>query len=126
MVCAADEIYTFLAPLTRCVAIDEGHFFADSLIDVVAKLRAGGLDCIVTALDRSSWGTPFPQIVELLKLADRPLLCRARCGSCGQPANRTQRLTPIVNGNLVGGVGDYEPRCARCWRQPVESASERA
>lgn len=125
MVSTVAEINAFVAAPTRCVAIDEGHFFADGLIDVMAKLRADGLDCVVTGLDRSSWGTPFPHIVELLRSADRPVLCRARCGKCDRAANRTQRLTPIGNGNLVGGAGDYEPRCARCWRPPVEAALDR-
>ncbi len=124
MVCTAAEITPFVSAQTRCVAIDEGHFFADGLIEVVTRLRAGGFNCVVTALDRNSWGAPFPQVVTLMRMADCSVVCRARCGRCARAANRTQRLTPIDNGILVGGVGDYEPRCARCWHPPIEAPTD--
>ena len=115
---------SYLTVSTHWVAIDEGHFFGPELIDVVSCLRARSIGCIITALDRNSWGKPFAPILSLLRLADDPYVLRARCARCGRAANRTQRLTPIRNGDLVGGIGDYEPRCARCWRPPPEQPPE--
>ena len=117
----ASEIPNFLNPQTRCLAIDEGHFFSDSMIDLLAELCKKGLECVVVGLDRNSWGRPFPHIQALLRMSDRPVIRRAKCGRCGGIANRTQRLTPIRQGKLIGGVGDYEPRCARCWQPPPET-----
>lgn len=118
------DIRGLLAAPVRCVAIDEGHFFPDELADIADRFRVSGLDCVVAGLDRNSWGRPFPHMLKLLRMADRPIVCRTRCAQCGGAANRTQRLTPIVNGNLVGGAADYEPRCARCWHAPPEAPVE--
>ena len=43
-----------------------------------------------------------------------------RCGRCGREATYTQRLTPIIDGNIVGGPESYEPRCRQCWSPPPE------
>jgi len=120
----ASDISGLLHSRINCLAIDEGHFFSDALVEVLARLRAQGLNCIVAALDRSSWGRPFPHVLALLRQADRPIICRTRCGRCGNTANRTQRMTPIREGNLVGGPADYEPRCLRCWRPPPEASPD--
>jgi thymidine kinase len=116
----AAELTRYVRPGTRAVAIDEGHFFDDALVDVVLDLAAEGLDVYVTSLDRDSWGRPFPLADRLRAVADRPLLLTAECASCHAVADRTQRLTPIVNGNLVGGPESYAPRCEKCWSPPPE------
>lgn len=106
----------------RLVAIDEAHFFEIELCVVIETLRASGVDVVVTALDRGSWGQRFPVVDRLLELADERVPMFAVCARCGGRAEWTQRLTPIVEGRLVGGPEAYEPRCAKCWHKPPEAA----
>ncbi len=118
----ADEIAAKVHAGTRLVAIDEAHFFEIELCTVIDTLRSRGVDLIVTALDRGSWGQRFPVVDRLLELADECVQKFAVCAQCGGRAEWTQRLTPIIEGRLVGGPEAYEPRCARCWHAPREAA----
>lgn len=120
IITSAREVPAFIRPDTLAVAIDEGHFFDEVLVDVVRELAARGIDVFVTSLDRDSWGRPFPVAVRLCALADRPILLTAECSSCHAVADRTQRLTPIMDGDLVGGAESYAPRCQKCWSPPPE------
>lgn len=104
------------------VAIDEGHFFDEELVHVVRDLRDRGVACLITALDRDSWANPFPQINRLSDLADEDIVLHTTCAKCGEQANRTQRLTPVTDTNMVGGPESYEPRCPTCWTPPVVHA----
>ncbi len=114
-----DHPVSLIQPLTT-IAIDEGHFFDEPLVGVVRDLRDRGVSCIITALDRDSWANPFPLIDQLSELADENILLHATCAQCGKEANRTQRLTPITDNNMVGGPESYEPRCRTCWQPPLE------
>ncbi len=116
----ADEILDLLEDRTRAVAVDEGHFFDSGLIPVVSTLTRSGRNVLVTALDRDSWGRPFPVVEALLRTADERRFPKAVCARCGKPAEWTQRLTPITDGCMVGGPESYEPRCRACWRPPPE------
>lgn len=104
------------------VALDEAHFFDDALVDIVEALRKRGSSVIMTSLDRSSWGQPFPLVERLAALADELVVKVCACQACGGEATHTQRLTPIVNGDLVGGPDRYEARCEACWTPPPETA----
>ncbi len=121
VVAEAHEIASRTPAGTRLLAIDEGHFFGEALVGAVSAATAEGIDVLVTALDRDSWGHPFPVAARLVELADEPVIKDAVCARCQARADRTQRLTPIVNGNLVGGPESYEPRCQNCWSPPPES-----
>ncbi len=114
------EITNHLRRGIEVIAVDEGHFFDVSLVDIVRDLAARGSCVIVTSLDRDSWGRPFAVADGLLSLADEPLTRHAVCTRCGSPADRTQRLTPIVDRNMVGGPESYESRCRSCWVLPPE------
>ena len=94
------------------VAVDEGHFFKRPLIPVVRALLERGLDVLVAGLTYDAWGRPFEPFPNLLLLADEVVVCRAPCRVCGRPAPYTQRLALVRTEFLVGGAGDYEPRCA--------------
>ena len=106
------------------MAVDEGHFFDLVLVDVARDLAAQGKDVIITALDRDSWGRPFTVADRLTALADEPVLRSTVCAGCGSTADRTQRLTPIIDGNMVGGPESYEARCRSCWVRPPEPPPE--
>ena len=105
---------------TRIVALDEAHFFDGALVPTAGDLTQRGIDVILTSLDLDSWGRPFAVAEELRAIADESLMLHAVCARCGAKADRTQRLTPIVDGNMVGGPESYEPRCQACWLPPPE------
>lgn len=109
-----------LAASPSAIAIDEGHFFEREILALTRKIAESGTDVFITALDRDSWGQPFPLILEFMALSDVVLQPRTRCARCGAVANRTQRKTPIVGGNLIGGPESYEARCRKCWSPPQE------
>lgn len=102
------------------VGIDEGHFFDDDLVPCIQSLTDRGVDVVVTMLDRDSWGRVFPLAKKLNAIADEMVMLHANCARCQRPASRTQRLTPIVNYQMVGGSESYEPRCLECWHPPAE------
>lgn len=106
----------------RLVAIDEGHFFDDALVESCVVLARRGLQVVVTALDLNSWGMPFGVVERLRQAADECVLKTANCARCGQPATRTQRLTPIIAGQIIGGPESFEPRCLACWSPPPEKS----
>jgi len=98
--------------------------FADGVSPFVAgvtSLADRGLDVYVTMLDRDCWGRVISLARKLNHVCDEIVLMHASCGHCGRPASRTQRLTPIVSGHLVGGPEHYEARCLECWRPPPET-----
>jgi len=100
------------------VGVDEAHFLDDGIVAVVNGLRSSGIDVVLTSLNCDSWGNPFAVVDHLTQIADARIVLAASCASCGDAADRTQRTTPIVDGNMIGGAESYEPRCLRCWRPP--------
>jgi thymidine kinase len=123
---SAQEIAPHIGPATALVAVEEAHFFDDDIVTVAGALADRGICVILTALDCDSWGRPIPVAQTLLHVADEPIVTHAVCARCGAPAHHTQRLTPIVDGNLVGGPESYEPRCRTCWHPPPERPPDRA
>jgi thymidine kinase len=118
---SADKIESYLYSGIKVVAVDEAHFFELDLVSVVQGLVRRGIHVMITSLDRSSWGRPFALVDQLLEIADKPVRMQSVCARCGASADHTQRLTPIIDGNLVGGPESYEARCRRCWVPPPES-----
>jgi len=102
------------------IALDEAHFFDLDLPRVTDELANRGVNVILTTLDRDSWGRPFEIVSRLSAQADEVIILRAICARCGSDADRTQRLTPIIDGDMVGGPERYEPRCTECWHAPPE------
>ncbi|UCF35152.1 MAG: hypothetical protein JSV78_07570 [Phycisphaerales bacterium] len=103
-------------------AIEEAHFFGTPLLNAIEALTARGVNVLVTGLELDTWGRPFPVMQRLAERADERTVKRPVCARCGAPADHSQRLTPIVDGRLVGGSESYEPRCANCWHPPPEPA----
>jgi len=114
------EIERHITEVIDMVAIDEAHFFDEGSVDVVARIVERGIGIVLTSLQPDSWGRPFPVADQLLAIADEPILSSATCARCGAVADRTQRLTPIIDGRMVVEPDNYEPRCVKCWRPPPE------
>jgi len=97
------------------VGIDEGQFFGPALVAACESLRRRGCRVIVAGIDHNAWGRPFPPFPQLKAVADEVEILHVPCTVCGAPARYSQRMTPVVDGRMVGGPGEYEPRCARCF-----------
>ena len=120
----AAEIFRNLKPETQIVAIDEGQFFDDELVDVASELADRGLRVIVAGLDTDWKGEPFRPMPDLMAVAERVTKLTAVCMKCGAPAARTQRLAASEDEVLVGDAAIYEARCREC-HDPA-SARERS
>lgn len=121
-VSCASEITRLIQDRHRAVAIDEGHFFDALLADAALEITRRGIDVLIASLEPDSWGEPFPINASLREYASHCVEISAVCARCGSAADRTQRLTPIVDGNMVVDPSHYEPRCRRCWRPPPSDA----
>jgi thymidine kinase len=113
---SAQEILGALKPETEVVGIDEGQFFDLSLVDVVNVLADRGIRVIVAGLDQDYRGRPFDPMPQLLAVAEYVDKTLAICMRCGAPANRSQRLVGATDRVVVGGAGQYEARCRRCFQ----------
>jgi thymidine kinase len=107
---------------TEVVAIDEGQFFDASLVQVVDALANRGLRVIVAGLDQDYRGRPFEPMPQLMAVAEYVDKTLAVCMRCGAPANRSQRLVATVDRVVVGGAGQYEARCRRCFHPDGDQA----
>ena len=119
-VSSSREILSLVDARTQVVAIDEGHFFDLELVEVIEALNDRGMNVVLTSLEPDSWARPFPINEVLREQAAECVLKTANCARCGRVADRTQRLTPVVAGNMVVNPSQYEPRCRGCWRAPSE------
>lgn len=106
----ADDIPA-LCESADLVAIDEGHFFKQAIVPVVAALLASGIDVLVAGISHDAWGRPFEPMPELAAMADDEVCLQAPCRVCGQPSPFTQRMVPVDSEHMVGGLDEYEPRC---------------
>jgi thymidine kinase len=111
----AREILDRVNRETQVVAIDEGQFFDMSLVEVADTLASRGLRVIVAGLDQDYRGRPWEPMPQLMAVAEYVDKTLAVCMRCGAPANRSQRLVATEDRVVVGGEGDYEARCRRCF-----------
>jgi thymidine kinase len=98
------------------LAIDEAHFFGAPLLEPVLRLIAAGTRVILAGIERDHRGQPFEPFPSLLCHADEVLKLTGVCAACGGPAIHSQRLTPDPRAIVVGGRGQYEARCRRCFQ----------
>lgn len=94
------------------VAIDEGQFFRLPLMPVVNELLARGVTVLVAGITNDAWGRPFEPMPQLMAIADEVVTKQSPCRVCGASAPYTQRMSPMDALHMVGGLDDYEPRCA--------------
>jgi thymidine kinase len=124
VVACASDILGQVEPDTEVVGIDEGQFFDASLVRVADALANRGLRVIVAGLDQDYRGVPFEPMPQLMAVAEYVDKALAVCMRCGAPANRSQRLVATEDRVVVGGAGQYEARCRRCF-DPDGDRSER-
>ncbi len=98
------------------IGIDEAQFFGPALPAALLERRARGCAAVLAGIDHDTWGRPFPPLPQIKELADVVLVLRTPCRVCGAPARYSQRIAPVVDGELVGGPEAYEPRCRECFR----------
>ena len=107
---------------TEVVGIDEVQFLGPEVVAVCEALAAKGLRVICAGLDQDYQGKPFEPMPQLLADAEYVTKELAICVVCGNPANRSQRLSDSGDRVLVGAAGAYEARCRKCHvPQPVEA-----
>lgn len=114
------QLRAMIEPETTVVAIDEGQFFDDDLVDLCNDLARKGVRVVVAGLDMDFRGQPFGPMPQLMAEAEQVDKLHAICVVCGGPASRTQRL---INGRpaayddpviMVGANEVYEARCRGC------------
>lgn len=101
------------------LAISEGQFFADWLLETVTHAlewqKAGNLRIIVDGLDRDYRRQPFGVMPQLLLEADDVTKLHGICMACGDEYGIfTQRLVKDERQIVVGDIGDYQVRCRNC------------
>ena len=109
-----------LAADAQVVGIDEGQFFDMGIVEVAETLANQGKRVIIAGLDQDYRGKPFEPMPQLLAVAEYITKTLAICVVCGNPADRTQRMTLSQERVLVGAKDAYEARCRRCFVPPTE------
>ena len=110
----AGEILARLKPDTQVVGIDEVQFLGPEVVPVIEALANRGVRVICAGLDQEYLGQPFEPMPQLMALAEYVTKELAICVVCGNPANRSQRLTDAQERLVVGAAGAYEARCRKC------------
>ena len=98
----------------QVIGIDEAQFFDMDHVDVCQELANKGKRVIVAGLDQDYTGKPFDPVPQLLAVAEFITKTLAICMKCGNPADRTQRLTHDSQRVIVGASNIYEARCRFC------------
>ncbi len=118
----AQDVLQNLKPETEVVGIDEVQFLGAEVVAVVEALAAKGLRVICAGLDQDYQGRPFEPMPQLLAIAEYITKELAICVVCGNPANRSQRISDSKERVVVGAAGAYEARCRKCHvATPVEA-----
>ncbi len=116
------QILQLLKSDTEVVGIDEVQFLGPEVVAVCEALASKGIRVICAGLDQDYQGKPFEPMPQLLAIAEYITKELAICVVCGNPANRSQRLSNSGDRVLVGAAGAYEARCRKCHvPQPVEA-----
>jgi len=102
----------------QVIAIDEGQFFGLELVAVCEKLADEGKRVIVAGLDQDYQGKPFEPMPQILAIAESITKTLAICVKCGNPANKTYRITEARDRVVVGAIDIYEARCRNCYKAP--------
>ena len=113
---SAAEILKKTGRGVRVVGIDEVQFFGPDVVEVCKRLAGRGIRVVVAGLDQDYLGRPFEPMPQLLAEAEYIDKTLAICVKCGNPANRSQRISHSARRVLIGASDSYEARCRRCHR----------
>ena len=91
------------------IAIDEGQFFDQGLVDVCNKLANKGHRVIVAGLDMDYKGIPFGPMPNLMACAEEVTKVHAICVETGDQAGYSFRKNINEDLIMVGEKDDYEP-----------------
>jgi thymidine kinase len=111
-----DEVLAHAADL---FAIDEIHFFASEAVAPIDAMLARGARVVVAGCDIDHFGDVFTPFDALLPRADRVTRIAGTCVRCGAPSTHSERIVPIKDRVIVGGIGDFVATCAACFRPCV-------
>jgi len=120
----AEEILKRVGDDVDVVGVDEAQFFGMDLVTVCENLANRGKRVIVAGLDQDYRGRPFEPIPSLLAVAEFITKNLAICVKCGNPANRSQRITESTERIVVGASEAYEARCRHCFSPEPDRPSE--
>jgi thymidine kinase len=97
----------------QVVAVDEAFMIA-GIADVLIWLYRTGYSIVVSSLDLSATGKPFPEVEKMLPWATHVEKRSAVCVVCSKDAFFTYKKQMNDNEIEIGGSELYEPRCLRC------------
>jgi thymidine kinase len=115
-VTALDEALAHPAGL---VAIDEIHFFASEAVPPIEAMLERGTSVVVAGCDLDHFGGTFTPFDALLPRAHTVTRIAGTCVRCGAPSTHSERIVPITDRIIVGGIGDFVATCAACFRPCV-------
>lgn len=115
-VTALDEALAHPADL---VAIDEIHFFASEAVPPIEVMLERGTSVVVAGCDLDHFGGTFTPFDALLPRATTVTRIAGTCVRCGAPSTHSERIVPITDRIIVGGIGDFVATCAACFRPCV-------
>jgi thymidine kinase len=110
----APDILNHLKADTEVVGIDEVQFLGLEVVPVIESMANQGLRVVCAGLDQDYRGQPFEPMPQLLAIAEYVTKELAICVVCGNPANRSQRLSAARERVMVGAGEAYEARCRKC------------
>jgi len=117
---SSEDILKNLDWKTDVVAIDEGQFYDEGLIEVVKNLAANGKVVLVAGLDQDYLSKPFKVMLDLVAEAEFVDKLNAVCVRCGNPAIRNFRKIATEERIVLGASESYEALCRNCYAKAVK------
>lgn len=97
-------------PPPQVIAVDEA-FMMPGIAESLVWLYKNGFTVVVSSLEMSATGKPFPEIERMLVWATHIEKCTAVCTVCGKDAPYTHKKQTGGDEIEVGGEELYSPRC---------------
>jgi len=108
------------------IGVDEAQFFPD-VLEWSEEMANCGKVVLLAALDGTFQRKPFPNILELVALAENVIKLSAVCMNCFGEAAYTKRTSEEEGIEVIGGADKYMAVCRNCYFAPVKvAASPRA
>ena len=105
-----------LIPYPNLVTIDECHFLDDNLWEVANFLANNGIDVVISGLDMSYLGKPYPVTSFCMGIADKVFKLKAICSkTLKNNATHTFFKSNESGEHIAGGDDLYEPRSRKSW-----------